>query len=328
MRTTQCWFVVTGLVVAACQDGAPMSGSSRNEGLTIFNQSRDQGLVGMYAERDRAVFFETVTQPMTQDVINHYYEHEIPLTRPNFVVRWSDEEGRAIAGDGDEWADEPAEYASPERWEVTLDLARKASGLLADASLDPEVADEQARLVTYANTVPDAAARTWQPSEDELRQISDRQIAYGYLGYSWRSYYYVRKPSGVDFHQGSSWNNHRYYSGAWHYYNNIVQNNGVYSPDYECSGVYSNVQDYKTYGSSDTTIALGNYARCGGTYSLCSFWWEQRFNCRSEALRQQVWVVGNTRCSAWSGMCDVSQSGVGGGAFCGMRTSCSSRLGC
>jgi hypothetical protein len=322
MRTMHCWFVATALL-AACQDGTPQG--SVNQGLTVVSQSRHDGLVGTYAEGDRVVFFETVTTPMTEELIAHYNDHDIPLTRAPFTLRWTDEAGRAITQDGD-W-EEPAEYADPDDWDATLDLTLVASAALAQASLAPEVTDEQARLVRVSRDVPDAAARTWQPTADELRQIEDRQIAYGYLGYSWRAYYYVRKPSGINFHQGSSWNNHRYYSGAWHYYNNIVQNNGVYSPDYECSGVYSNVQDYKTYAYYDSTIALGNYARCGGTYAMCSTIFQERFNCRSEALRQQVWVVGNVRCSAWSGMCDLSE-GAFTGAYCGMRTSCSSRGGC
>ncbi len=324
MRTTH-WFLVTGLFAAGCQEGLPQT--AKSEGLTIYTESQADGLAGMYAANGRAVYFETVTKPITDDVIAHYADHDIPLTRAPFALRWFDEDGRLIAGDASNWTEEPAEYAPPEQWEATLDLAREAGAVLAGASLAPEVRDEQLRLARYTNDVPDAAARTWQPTEDEVRQIDEREVAYGYLGYSWRAYFYVRKPSGINLHQGTSWNNHRYYSGAWHYYNNIVQDNDVYSPDYECSGVYSNVQDYKTYGSSDTSIALGNYARCSGTYATCSTIFLQRYNCRSEALRQQVWVVGNVRCSSSSGMCDVSQ-GLGGGAYCGMRTTCANRSGC
>jgi hypothetical protein len=92
--------------------------------------------------------------------------------------------------------------------------------------------------------------------------------------------------------------------------------------------VWSYVQDYKTYAASDSSIAIGNYSRCGGTYAWCTLPFTQSFNCRSEALRTQVWVVGDSRCSAWSGMCDVAQGAPWGGAYCGYRTSCSSRTGC
>jgi hypothetical protein len=322
MRTMH-WFVATGLLAAACQDGNPQTATT--EGLTVVSQSREDGLVGMYTKGDRVVFFETVTKPMTDELIEHYYNDGVPLPRAIFTMRWTDEDGRAIMQDGD-WGDQE-EYADPDKWDATLDLTREASAALATASLAPEVLDDQERLVRAAQAVPDAAARTWVPTADEMQQIEDRQVAYGYLGYSWRSYYYVRKPAGTNFHQGSSWDNHRYYSGAWHYYNSKVRDNDVYSPEYECSGVYSNVQDYKSYAADDSSIHLGGNARCTGTYAVCTLPFTQSYNCRSEALRTQVWVVGNVRCSWSSGMCDTAQ-GVPFGAYCGMRTTCASRSSC
>jgi hypothetical protein len=322
MRTMTCLLV---LFAAACQDGSPSVGSSKDQGLTVFSDNRKDGLVGMYAEGDRMVFFETVTQPITDDLIAHYYEHEIPLTRPTFVLRWTDEEGRAISQDGD-W-DDTDDIGDPAKWEDSLDLTRKAAAVLADASLAPEVADEQARLVRVARTIPEASARVLQATPEELQQIQDRQIAYGYLGYSWKSYYYVRKPSGVNFHQGSSWDNWYWYSGAWRYYNQKVRNNDVDSPDYECGGAWSYVQDYKSYASADSSIHIGGYSRCTGTYAVCTLPFTQSYNCRSEALRTQVWVLGNVRCSWSAGMCDTAQ-GVPWGAYCGIRTTCASRSTC
>ncbi|HEY5920692.1 MAG TPA: hypothetical protein VIV11_03435 [Kofleriaceae bacterium] len=320
--------IACGLFVTGCQDGAPQpGGSSLEQGLTVFSETRKDGLVGMFAEGERAVFFETVTQPMTEEVIAHHDADGVELTRPTFSLRWTDEEGRAVVQDG-EW-DDGEDFADPDRWEVTLDLTRKAGVALAHASLAPEVVEEQADLARTASEIPEAAARTVMPTPEDLEQIRDREIQYGYLGYSWKSYYYVRKPNGaIDFHQGSSWDNWRRVSGVWKYYNQKVQNNGVSSPAYECSGVWSNVQDYKSFAATGSAIHLSNNGRCSGQYAECTLPFTQSFNCRSEALRQQVWVVGNVACSHSSGMCDTAQ-GIGwGGAYCGMRTSCSSRAGC
>lgn len=328
MRTTSCCLIVCGLFIAGCQDGTPgPAGTSIEQGLTVISESQQDGLVGMYSEGDRVVFFETLTRPMSDEIIAHYNAHEIPLTRPTFSWRWTDEEGRAIAQDG-EW-DELPDYADPDRWEVTLDLTRRAGVALAQASLAPEVAQEQEQLVHYAAEIPEASARVTLPTPEDLDQISEREIAYGYLGYSWKALYFVRRPNKtVDFHQGSSWNNYRYLNGGWRYYDFKVRDNDVYSPDYECSGVWSYVQDYKTYGASDTATAIGGYSRCTGTYAVCTLPFTQSYNCRSEALRTQVWVVGNVRCSWSAGMCDNAE-GVGwGGAYCGMRQTCSPRSTC
>jgi hypothetical protein len=334
MRQTKITVVVIAFA-AGCQVVESPTASDVQQGLSLFSQSRDKGLTGMYAEGDTVVFFETVTQPVTQEIIDHYASHGLVMMRPNFASRWTDAEGRAITQDGD-WP-ENAEFAAPEKWETTLDLTRKASGALAEQVVSADVQEEQEYLVRVAAKIPEASLRVAQPSATELAQIAEREASQNYLGYSWRSYYYVRKPSGVNLHQGSSWDNHRYYSGAWHYYNNKVISNDVASPDYECSGIYSNVQDYKSYASSDSSIQLGGNGRCyhapdsddngePDNYGTCSLPWENKYNCRSEALRQQVWVLGDVACYWHSGMCATSQGF--NGAYCGIRTSCSSRGGC
>lgn len=305
-----------------CQVGEPPASTPTPGGLTIFTADRATGLTGMYKEGDQVVFFETITDPADEPG-DHRLDHDEVVTRPMFSSRWSDAEGRTVSvhlsgsiAATTAWTDVSPEHDKlPDQWDVTLDLATKAGRALEAQGLGPDVGDEQAQLVGMVKEIPAAADRVLLATDEQLAQIDARQTtARGYLGYSWFQQFWVNERF---FHQCTGWDNYRYYSGAWHYYNSATQDNGATCDVLKCGKVSSYVQDYKGWLDQCDGGSSTHYAVCDGQH--------HKYNCRSSALREQSWVLGNVWCSGSSQnnttMCQWEEDNFGG-AYCGFHSSC------
>lgn len=321
---------ITGVLCAAlfgCQVGCQVGVTpppAEPDGLTVFSADRSIGLAGMFKQGDQVVFFETITDPPNEPG-DHRADHGQDTSRPMFSSRWSDAEGRTISVDlsgstlaTTTWTDvaPDSDRAPPEHWDVLLDLAKQAGLALETQAVDTPVREEQAQLVLMADLIPAADARTLLVTDEQLAEIAARQTDNrGYLGYSWFQQFWVNETA---FHQCTGWDNYRFFGGAWHVYNSAVQNNGATCDHLKCGKVSGYVQDYKGWLDQCDGGASAHYGACDFT--------RHKYNCRSSALREQTWVLGNQWCSgssqATGTMCEYEEDNFGG-AYCGWHTTCS-----
>jgi hypothetical protein len=305
------------MLACGCQASDHVSPGSAHQGLTLLNSSRADGLVGMYVEGENVVFFETLTdQP--GDTEDHRLDHGDSIDRPLFSARWSDAEGRGIyihqSGSRlafSQWQEPENSFMEPARWDALLDLTAKAARALSLLDVPAEVREEQVQLVQMASEIPAANQRALPVTPEQLAQINTRERPYGYLGYSWFQSFSVREHFA---HQCTQYDNYRYYSGGWHYYNTILNGNGDTCDVTKCTAS-TYVQDYK-----------GASVQCTNGYQFCMNG-SNLHNCRSSALRQQNYVMGNVYCSTTGGMCYHPEAAVfgTGGADCEFRSNCATR---
>jgi hypothetical protein len=305
-----------------CQASVPAI--EQPDGLTLFSADRTNGLSGMYKAGNEIVLFQTITDPPNEPG-DHRLDHGEDASRPMFSSRWSDADGHTISMELsgstvaiDAWQEvnPNLDREPPENWDVLLDLTIQGGAALDAQVLDPEVAAEHVALTRMARAIPPAPARVLAPTAEQLDQIAAHSTdTRGYLGYQWFQQFWVNEHY---FHQCTGWDNYRYYSGAWHLYNSEVQNNGATCDVGKCGKTSSYVQDYKGYMAQCDNGSPTHYGMCDFTH--------HKYNCRSSALREQSWVLGNTYCSGNSQdtgtMCQWEEDNFGG-AYCGFHSSCS-----
>jgi hypothetical protein len=314
-----CAFLLLG-----CQNGTPQPAGDP-DGLTIFTADRANGLTGMYKAGDDVVFFETITDPPDEPG-DHRLDHGQDASRPMFSSRWTDAEGRTISMDlsgssiaTTAWTEvDPNLDREAAHRDVVLDLAMKAGAELQAQELGPEVREEQAKLAGMADAIPAAPDRVLQATPEQLEQIAARTPSTrGYLGYQWFQQFWVDE---AFFHQCTGWDNYRYYSGAWHYFSTENQNNGATCDHRKCGKTSGYVQDYKYYLAACDNGSPTHYGMCDFT--------AHKYNCRSSALREQTYVLGNHTCSGNSQdngtMCMFEEDNFGG-ADCSFHTTCNNR---
>jgi hypothetical protein len=317
--------VALSIGMFGCQDGveAPPASVSEPQGLTILSADRAAGLTGTYREGDLIVQFETITDPLNERA-DHRAVHGIAVTRPMFSSRWSDGEDRTIAVElsgssvpTDTWIDVDPTFDKlpPAQWDDLLDLTKKAATALQAQTFSGEVEEERAKLVSMIDDVPSRAERVLPVTDDQLAQIEARQTTdRGWLGYQWFQSFAVAESF---FHQCTVWKNYRYINGAWAYYDSVTELNGANCDEYKCGFVSTVVHDYK-----------GKIAQCDygdPTYYGMDDGRDHHYNCRSSALLEQTWVLGNTLCSTNSQasvtMCRHEEDPLGG-AYCGVHSTC------
>ena len=300
------------VAVVGCVDATEPKTGGLDQGLTVFHANPDQGVAGMYAKGDLAVFFETLREPEANPTEAHDH-FTVDGQAVNVSARFTDMEGRNLLVTLDRhetpgaWVlkGEPSAAMIAARPQL-FDLALEAGEAIEAAKLDPNVAPEVRALVVMGTKMRPPTALP----PDNFR----RDVAYS-DGWDHWQYFEVHSAAccGIAEHSSTVFWNYSA-SGGWED-GWQTSNHGRYAMEMglegDCGGggAWGGNGDRPHYWSDRL-----QYCDMKNGYNVCGVFSGNNHNCHDDSKVQRANIVygawyGSAPdwCSSWG--CDVNAPG-------------------